>query len=181
MRRAIHILSVTAILLGAGAASAEAQREPIPESMRARQLPRQQLSGPRMGMTYFTGDVGRYRQLTGKSRVMSQFGWQFETQIVSGDSGHQALMELVTLAGGVEQDEFNISIATLAGLRFPNGFEIGAGPNVSLPSEGDITTSMVMAAGATLPFGGFYVPLNFAIAFAEGGPRITTLIGWIVG
>ena len=26
-----------------------------------------------------------------------------------------------------------------------------------------------------------YVPANVAIAFAEGGPRITTLLGWIIG
>jgi hypothetical protein len=40
---------------------------------------------------------------------------------------------------------------------------------------------MVLASGATLPFGGFYVPVNLAVAFGEGGPRFTTLIGWIVG
>jgi hypothetical protein len=38
-----------------------------------------------------------------------------------------------------------------------------------------------MAAGATLPFGELYVPANLAVAFAEGGPRITTLLGWIIG
>ena len=180
MNRAINALALAAVLTGSGFVQASAQ-DSIPESMRARQLPRQKLSGPRFGFTTFTGDVADYRQAIGKSAVMSQFGWQFETQIVSGDSGHQALMEWVTLVGGVEQDEFNVSIAWLAGLRFPSGFEIGVGPNLSMPSEGDATTSMVVASGATFPLGGFYVPLNLAVAFSQGGPRFTTLVGWIVG
>lgn len=31
-----------------------------------------------------------------------------------------------------------------------------------------------------MPFGDLYVPVNLAVAFAERGPRITTLLGWIV-
>ena len=150
--------------------------------MRARQLPRQQLSGPRFGFTTFTGDVARQRMSIGKEAIMSQFGWQFETRIVSTRSGNQALMEWVLLVGGVEQDEFNLSLAWLAGYRLPNGLEFGVGPNVSIRKEGgDPTTSLVVAAGVTLPFGEIYVPLNTAVAFGVGGPRITTLIGWIVG
>ena len=180
MRRAINALALATLLTGSGLATAAAQ-DTIPETMRARQLPRQKLSGPRFGFTTFTGDVADYRRWVGKSAVMSQFGWQFETQIVSGESGHQALMEWVTLVGGVEQDEFNLSVAWLAGLRFPGGFEVGVGPNLSMPSDGDPTTSMVVATGATFPLGGFYVPANLAVAFSEGGPRFTTLLGWIIG
>ena len=64
-----------------------------------------------------------------------------------------------------------------------NGIEFGAGPNLSVRKEAwdDVTTSMVIAGGATIPFGDLYVPVNLAVAFAEGGPRITTLLGWIVG
>ena len=40
---------------------------------------------------------------------------------------------------------------------------------------------MVVAAGTTLPFGDLFIPLNLAVAFAEGGPRVTTLMGWIAG
>ena len=40
---------------------------------------------------------------------------------------------------------------------------------------------MLFAAGATLPFGDMYVPINFAVSVAKGGPRLTALIGWIVG
>ena len=180
MNRSIRTLALASLLIGAGLAPASAQ-DSIPESMRARQLPRQKLSGPRFGFTTFTGDVADFRRAVGKSAIMSQFGWQFETQIVSGRSGHQALMEWVVLVGGVEQDEVNTSVAWLAGFRFPSGFELGVGPNLSIPSDGDTTTSMVVATGATLPLGGFYLPANLAVAFGRGGPRITTLVGWIVG
>ena len=173
----------SALLCGASAEAAVAQTDTLPTEFRARQLPRQRLSGPRFGFTAFTGDVARLRQAIGKEAIMSQFGWQFETQIVSTRSGNQALMEWVALVGGVEQDELNVSLSWLAGYRLPNGLEFGAGPNVSVRKESwdDLTTSMVIAAGATLPFGDLYVPVNLAVALAEGGPRITTLLGWIVG
>ena len=91
-------------------------------------------------------------------------------------------MEWVLLVGGVEQDEFNTSLGWLTGYRLAGGFEIGAGPNFSMTKEADkITTSMVVAAGATVPFGDFYVPVNLAVGIAKGGPRLTVLAGWIMG
>ncbi|MDH3208268.1 MAG: hypothetical protein OEO79_16830 [Gemmatimonadota bacterium] len=182
MCRSMTLLALSAIFASAQATPVVAQADSIPSAMRARQLPRQHLSGPRFGFTTFTGDVARLRNAIGKESIMSQFGWQFETQVVSTRSGNQALMEWVVLVGGVEQDELNLSLSWLAGYRLPNGLEFGVGPNVSVRKEGgDPTTSMVIAGGATLPFGELYVPLNLAVAFAEGGPRITTLIGWIIG
>jgi hypothetical protein len=185
--RSLRILAATAMLSGSFAGvtahPASAQADSIPSEMQARRLPRQHLSGPRFGFTTFTGDVATLRQAVGKESIMSQFGWQFETQVVSTRSGNQALMEWVALVGGVEQDELSLSLSWLAGYRLPNGLEFGAGPNVSVRKDGwdDPTTSMVIAGGATLPFGELYVPINLAVAFAEGGPRITTLIGWIIG
>lgn len=182
MRRPIHIFLAALVMAAAVPAWAYAQ-DTIPDSMQVRKLPRQHLSGPRFGFTTFTGDVATFRQAQGKQPIMSQFGWQFETQIVSTRSGNQALMEWVVLVGGVEQDELNLSLGWLAGYRLPNGVELGVGPNVSVRKEAvdDPTTSMLIALGATLPFGELYVPANVAVAFAEGGPRITTLLGWIIG
>jgi hypothetical protein len=161
----------------------EAQIQEIPESMRARTPPRQKLSGPRFGMTAFTGQVAELRDRAGHGPFMSQFGWQFENQIVSTETGNQALMEFVLLFGGFEQEMRNLSLSWLAGYRLPNGFELGVGPNfgIQLNSDGGTTTSMVTAVGATMPFGGIYVPANVAVAWGRGGPRITTLIGWIIG
>lgn len=154
----------------------------VPTELRAKTLPRQNLNGPRFGFTTFTGDVAAGRQAIGLQPVMTQFGWQFETQIVSLTGGNQALMEWVVLAGGVETDYPSLSLAWLAGYRLANGVELGVGPNISVAKgQSDPTTSMVAAAGATMPFGDLYVPVNVAVAVAEGGPRITTLVGWIIG
>ena len=182
MYRAFTLLALTALFASADATAVVAQADTIPTDMRVRELPRQHLSGPRFGFTTFTGEVADMRRYIGKEVIMSQFGWQFETQVLSTRSGNQALMEWVVLVGGVEQDELNLSLSWLAGYRLPNGIEFGVGPNVSVRKEGgDPTTSMIIAGGTTLPFGELYVPINLAVAFAEGGPRITTLLGWIVG
>ncbi|MDH3270562.1 MAG: hypothetical protein OEN56_04475 [Gemmatimonadota bacterium] len=182
MSRSCRVAALAILAASIIPAHATAQAD-IPAEMQARTLPRQHLSGPRFGFTAFTGDVAALRQAAGKQPIMSQFGWQFETQIVSTTSGNQALMEWVVLVGGMEQDEMNLSLGWLAGYRLPNGLELGVGPNVSVRKEAldDPTTSMLIAVGATLPFGELYVPANIAVAFAEGGPRITTLLGWIIG
>ena len=161
---------------------AHAQAPERVESATVKELPRPHLSGPRFGFTTFTGDVADRRNSAGKEAIMSQFGWQFETQIVSMTDGNQALMEWVFLVGGVEQDELNLSLSWMAGYRLPGGLEFGVGPSISITKDSSKpTTSMVVAAGTTLPFGDLFIPLNLAVAFAEGGPRVTTLLGWLVG
>ena len=176
-------LVLALLCLHAPAKSVLAQGAPeVPEAQRVKKLPRQKLSGPRFGFTTFTGDVAEQRQQADLEPMMTQFGWQWETRILSLTGGNQALMEWVLLVGGVEQDEFNTSIGWITGYRLATGFEIGAGPNFSMTKEADkITTSMVVAAGATLPFGDFYVPVNLAVGIAKGGPRFTMLTGWIMG
>lgn len=187
-RPAVHLLSalliaLALVLVHGLAHPASAQDEGIPESMRARTLPRQHLAGPRFGITTFTGEVADIRRELGHSIFMSQFGWQFETQVVSTSTGNQALMEWVILVGGFEQEMQTLSVSWLAGYRFPNGFELGIGPNlgVQLNGSGGSTTSMITAVGTTAPFGDIYVPVNVAVAWARGGPRVTTLLGWIIG
>lgn len=184
MSRATLLIAAAALCLG-GAASSDltAQTTPqVPVEKQARKLPRQSLSGPRFGFTTFTGETADLRQMADLEPIMSQFGWQFETQIVSLESGNQALMEWLFLVGGVEEENTSLSLAWLAGYRLPNGLEFGVGPNVSLNvNDNSTTSSMVVAAGVTLPFGEMYVPLNAAITMADGGPRITTLLGWIIG
>lgn len=176
------VLFALAALVACGPALSAQDVPEIPAEMRAKKLPRQSLAGPRFGFTTFTGETADLRRQADLEPIMSQFGWQFETQIVSLTGGNQALMEWVFLVGGVEQSEMNLSLAWLTGYRLENGVELGVGPNLSYNRDSeDTTTSMVVAAGATMPFGDLYVPMNVAVAFAEGGPRLTTLLGWIVG
>lgn len=182
MFRKTMLTAIAGILMLGSFQPVHAQRPQVPEDTRAKQLPRRHLSGPRFGFTTFTGDVADLRQSVGKEAIMSQFGWQFETQVLSMSDGNQALMEWVFLVGGVEQDELNLSLSWMTGYRLPNGLEFGVGPSISITKDSsDPTTSMVIAVGKTMPFGDLYVPVNLAVAFAKGGPRITTLLGWIVG
>ncbi len=179
-RCALLLATLASVSLTAPLAAQEAPA--VPADQRVKKLPRQKLSGPRFGFTTFTGDVADQRDQAGLETIMTQFGWQFETQILSLTGGHRALMEWVILVGGVEQDEFNLSLGWLTGYRLPSGVEVGVGPNFSINKDSeDITTSMVVAAGATVPFGDLYVPINTAIGIARGGPRITVLTGWIIG
>jgi hypothetical protein len=181
MSRATLIIAAAALLVG-GAPLRAQDRPEIPPEMRVKKLPRQQLSGPRFGFTVFTGDVAEQRSHAELEPVMSQFGWQFENQIVSTETGNRALMEGLVLLGGLEQSEVNLSISCLAGLRTPSGVEFGAGPNFNFNGDSaHWTTSMTLAVGATMPFGDIYAPVNLALGMAKGGPRVTALMGWIIG
>ena len=173
---------LVSMAIAAAPATGQATADPIPEAQQVKKLPRQKLSGPRVGLTIFTGETKAGRDQLGLSPVMSQIGWQFETQIVSTANGNQALSEWLILIGGFETQEFNLSVAWLAGYRVASGFEIGVGPAASFNPNLDIfTTSIQLAGGATLRVGDMYLPLNLGVGFAEGGPRVTTLVGWIVG
>jgi hypothetical protein len=181
-RSTLVLAACAAITFGAPGGTLAQTTDTVPAAVTVKRLPRQKLSGPRFGFTTFTGDVADMRDQAGLEPMMTQFGWQWETKIISTTGGNQALMEWVLLVGGVEQDEFNVSLGWITGYRLANGVELGVGPNFSANKDNRrITTSMVVAGGSTLPFGDFYVPVNLAVAMAKGGPRITVLTGWIIG
>jgi hypothetical protein len=181
MYRSIGTLALVAIAMCTPRAAMSQQVDPNAPATPAVSVVRQKLSGPRFGFTVFTGDVADLRARVDKEPLITQFGWQFETQIKASDSGNQALLEWIFLIGGVEQDELNFSAAWLAGYRVQGGLELGAGPSVAISKDNtQLRTSMVVAAGATAPFGEIRIPVHVAVALAEGGPRITTLVGWII-
>lgn len=102
-------------------------------------LNRKKLNGPRMGFAYFDGLRGNRLQSDNPGGydmypVMSQFGYQFETQYLSsGDL--EALLEVLPMIGGLEQNRIIPSITIMNGFRFrKSGFEFGFGPNISLNS-----------------------------------------------
>ena len=130
-------LALALLSLHAPAHAALAQEAPVvPEAQRVKKLPRQKLSGPRFGFTTFTGNIAAQRQKANLEPIMTQFGWQWETRILSLTGGNQALMEWVLLVGGVEQDEFNTSLGWLTGYRLAGGMELGVGPNFSITEGG---------------------------------------------
>jgi TolB-like protein len=92
------------------------------------------LNGPRMGVSYTIGDAAERLQAS-KSEggyemfpVITQFGYQFETQYLSAGS-FQALLEVIGLVGGLESGKFIPSISLLNGFRSSaNGWEFAFGP-----------------------------------------------------
>ena len=182
MSRMIFALLFVTLALSADAASAQIRHSSALEDQGVQRISRRKLAGPRFGVTLFTGDVAEQRAQADLQPIMTQFGWQWETQLMFTSNGDQALLEWVLLVGGVEQNEFNLSLGFLAGYRMQNGIEFGVGPNISFTKESsDATTSMLIAVGHTFPVGSLQLPVNFAVGLGKGGPRLTTLIGWIVG
>lgn len=101
------------------------------------------LSGPRMGVTTFTGE---YRQiLTSKSEggfdmfpYMYQFGYQFEKMYLN-QGNFQALFEFIPMITGLDQSVLMPSFTLLNGIRHNLwGYEIALGPNVSIAKKAKV-------------------------------------------
>lgn len=101
------------------------------------------LSGPRMGMTVFTGDI--VRRLEDAERngglnvrpIMFQFGYQFETTYLN-QGGLQALFEFIPIITGLDQGQVLPSLSILHGVRSnKNGFEFAFGPILYVNKEAD--------------------------------------------
>jgi hypothetical protein len=101
------------------------------------------LSGPRMGLTVFSGDMAdRFRQPRSQggldvTPVMFQFGYQFETTYLN-QGNLQALFEFIPIITGLDQSQIIPSITVLHGVRSNrNGFEFAFGPSVVLSQEAE--------------------------------------------
>ncbi len=97
------------------------------------------LSGPRLGLTYFTGEVA---EILGKSTknggwdakipAMFMFGYQFEVQYLNSGN-FQALFEFIPTITGVDQGIIMPNFSMLMGFRHNvKGWEIALGPTVGI-------------------------------------------------
>ena len=145
------------------------------------------MSGPRFGLT-FVGIKKELKELLPPGefhRVISQFGWHFEHQIMPEGGGPQFLIQFVPMVAGVEHGFF-IPNATLAvGIRLPSGFEAGIGPNIQFPKnlefeEGRTTSALLVAVGKSFHFGGVSVPVNIAYAINPNGNRVSFVLGYAI-
>lgn len=132
------------------------------------------LSGPRVGLTYVGGDLGKLMVENDINPYISQFGWQFETRYFTTQSGLQGLVETVILLGGFEAEEPVLSGSLLFGFRTRSGFEVGAGPNLSTASG----NAFVFAIGHTAKTEFVNIPVNFAIVPSSEAIKYTFLIGF---
>jgi hypothetical protein len=134
------------------------------------------LSGPRFGFTVLgQGVVDTLKHDKGISvaPLISQFGWQFEKQFYSTQSGPTAITEAVVLLGGLDQGVAIPSLSWLVGVRTKDGAEFGAGPNLT-PAG----VALAVAAGMTFRAGTLNVPVNVAVVPSKSGTRVSVLTGF---
>jgi hypothetical protein len=164
-RNSVH----AAVLLAAFSVSAAAQPVLPPVASTA------DLSGPRFGVTLLSeGIVQKLAERNLEVQPnMSQFGWQFEKQFFTRDSGVSMVTEWVALIGGLEQNVALPSLSWMVGMRTREGAEFGIGPNVT-PAG----TALVLAAGMTFRTGAVNVPVNIAVVPSKSGSRVTLLSGF---
>lgn len=96
------------------------------------------LSGPRMGYTFFTGTAAHILKSStnrGGFNVNPHFfqmGYQFEKQYLS-EGRWQALVEIIPLISGVDQGIIIPSLTVMNGIRSNvNGLEFAIGPSVNV-------------------------------------------------
>jgi hypothetical protein len=134
------------------------------------------LSGPRFGVTFLS--EGIVKELHDSRRIdlqptITQFGWQFERQFLTKDSGLTAVSEYVLLLGGLDQGVAIPSLNWLVGMRTRSGAEFGVGPNITPAGVG-----LVIAVGVTYRVGAMNIPVNFALVPSKYGQRISVLTGF---
>lgn len=133
------------------------------------------LAGPRFGLTLLSQGVVdelARRDIDVRPNI-TQFGWQFERQFFTRDSGATMVSEWVALVGGMEQGVTLPSVSWLVGMRTRDGAEFGIGPNIT-PAG----TAMVFAAGMTFKTGAANIPVNVAIVPSRAGTRVTLVTGF---
>jgi len=101
------------------------------------------LSGPRMGVTVFSGALSQRLSAPtsegglGANPVMFQFGYQFETTYLN-QGGLQALFEFIPLVTGLDQGQILPSASILHGVRSNRrGFEFAFGPILYLTKQAE--------------------------------------------
>jgi hypothetical protein len=118
----------------------------------------QKNSGPRFGLTYITnGKLTKELEKEGvTSNLISQFGYQFEKQIVGNDE-IAGIVEGILFIGGLDQGLFLPSVSGMFGVRNKAAWELAVGPNLSVNGA-----AMVVGFGKSFNFGNINIPVNIA-------------------
>ena len=177
-RKSICGALAIAVLLGVTTADAgaqtESQQNPVQFGLR-------NMGGPRLGVTYVFGNGPLYQYLKDNQmdRVISQFGWHFEHQVVPDGGGPQFVIQVVPLFGGVEYGMIAPVIALAMGVRFPSGIEFGMGPELIIGKEG-VKSALVMGVGKTFDYSGVSIPVNLVFTRNNDGGRLSILFGYAI-
>ena len=163
-----HVMCAAMLLALAAPALSQTPVPPVTEPM--------SLSGPRFGVTVLSDSIVRRLKDDASLKVapvVSQFGWQFEKQWVTGEGGPSPVTEWVLLFGGLDQGVVLPSLSWLVGMRTTGGTEFGVGPNVS-----PLGVGLVIAAGMTMRAGALNIPFNVAVVPSTSGARVSVLTGF---
>jgi hypothetical protein len=163
-----RLVLITAVSLAAGS---PALAQTLPAYAQSADL-----SGPRFGFTLLSdGVVSKLaeRQIAVERPYVSQFGWQFERQFFTKDSGVTMVTEWVALVGGLEQSVALPSLSWLVGVRTRDGAEFGIGPNITPAGS-----ALVFATGFTFRTGAVNVPVNVAVVPSKSGTRVSVMTGF---
>jgi len=176
LKKSFVLTAVLAALLLAPELNAQGEYNQPPTKFVSRNL-----GGPRLGVTFLhaRGELKERLDKNNIGALVSQFGWHFEYQVVPETVGPSFVIQFVPLAGGVEYATI-IPAATLAfGIRFPEGFEFGMGPNIVLTDKG-FSPALVVAVGQSFQYGGVSIPLNLAVATNPEGLRVSLIFGYAI-
>jgi len=177
--KSLIIFSVLALLVMLSAPMVMAQDDGSDEAV---SFSHRNLGGPRLGITVIPGDneLTRYLDAHDVGRQLSQFGWHFEYQIIPEGGGPQFVVQMTPLIGGVEYGKVIPGVTLAMGIRFPNGFEFGLGPNIVAGTGETSPTSLVVGVGKSFNYGGVSIPLNVAYATNPDGNRVSLIIGYAI-
>jgi hypothetical protein len=176
------LLIILGLVLISGITTALAKEIEVPVT-----FDRRNMSGPRFGVTYVAGEGELYQELERQDigRVVSQFGWHFEKQVIPDGGGPQFVVQFVPMIAAVEYGKFVPGMTLAMGIRMPGGWEFGMGPNmVATKNEMDNTkvrTSLILALGKSINYGGVSIPINLAMSQAPEGNRYSLIFGYAIG
>lgn len=141
--------------------------------------------GPRLGVTWTIMSPEDFSQalrtalpwFTGNYfPVNSLFGVSIEQRILLGNTkSHFAFQEVISIAG-LEQSILIPSLSVLIGYRDYSGFELGAGPRLSLSGVG-----VIVAIGWTFKYQGVNVPVDLHYVLPNGSGMSMGTLGLTTG
>ena len=179
-RNSIRTVAAMALLCLGVTATSAGQESPDDDAV---EFHSRNLGGPRIGVTVVTGNGELWRDLEANSvgRVISQFGWHFEYQVIPRGGGPQFVIELVPMIGGVEYGKVIPGGSLAMGIRLPNGFEFGLGPNVVVTGGTDaVKSGLLLAIGKSFGYGGVSIPLNLVWVRNPDGNRFSMVFGYAI-
>ena len=178
--RATIMLLAGAMWIQTSVSFAQLPGQDKPQATTTKRYFTRNMGGPRLGVTIIPGDGELAQKLAEHNvgKVISQFGWHFEKAVAYKEDGPSFIIEFVPLFGGVEFGKFILGITLGLGIRLPNGFEIGAGPNILFGEN--VSSALMIAVGKSFDYGGVAIPLNLAVVTSPIGTRFAIMTGYAI-